>query len=66
MENLVNEVETDLDTNTIYVAKVKLNAKAGQTAVISSDNATSDEFYIVEAPNMDTSYKRSNKCYIYN
>ena len=54
---LVNEVETDLDTNTIYVAKVKLNAKAGQTAVISSDNATSDEFYIVEAPNMDTATK---------
>ena len=54
---LINEVEVNLVPNTIYVAKVKLNAKADQTAVISSDEATSDEFYIVEAPNMDSAVK---------
>ncbi len=56
-DNLVKKVEVNLVPNTIYVAKVKLNANAGQTAVLSSDEATSDEFYIVAAPNMDTATK---------
>ena len=55
--NLINKVEVNLTPNTIYVAKVKLNAKESQTAVLSSDEAKSEEFYIVEAPKMDSAIK---------
>lgn len=50
---LINEVEVNLTTNTIYVAKVTLNAKANQSAIVNSDEATSEEFFIVKAPNTD-------------
>ena len=55
--NVINEVEVNLAPNTIYVAKVKLNANADQSAVLGSDEAKSEEFYIVEAPNMNSAVK---------
>ena len=41
-------------SNVIYVAKVQLIAKDNQMATISSKVVTSNQFYKVEAPNMDT------------
>ena len=56
---LVNEVEVSLNTNTIYVAKVKLEANDNQASVLSTDYVVSDQFYKVAAPNMDTATKGS-------
>lgn len=55
--NVIKEVEVNLAPNTIYVAKVKLNANTNQSAVLGSDEAKSEEFYIVEAPNMNSAVK---------
>ena len=43
-----------INANTIYVAKVQLQAKGNQMATISSDTVSSNQFYKVEAPNMNT------------
>lgn len=51
-DNDKNEVKVTIDANKIYVAKVKLTAKAGQMAVIGSEEVVSDQFYRVEAPNV--------------
>lgn len=56
---LVNEVEVSLNTNTIYVAKVKLEANDNQASVLSTDYVASEQFYKVAAPNMDTATKGS-------
>lgn len=56
---LVNEVEVSLNTNTIYVAKVKLEANDNQASVLSTDYVVSEQFYKVAAPNMDTATKGS-------
>lgn len=56
---LVNEVEVLLNTNTIYVAKVKLEANDNQAGVLSTDYVVSEQFYKVAAPNMDTATKGS-------
>lgn len=56
---LVSEVEVSLNTNTIYVAKVKLEANDNQTAVLGTDYVVSEQFYKVAAPNMDTATKGS-------
>ena len=53
-DNDKNEVKVRLTPNTIYVAKVKLAAKADQMAVINSEEVVSDQFYIVEAPDVYT------------
>ncbi len=55
--NVIKEIEVNLAPNTIYVAKVKLNANTNQSAVLGSDEAKSEEFYIVEAPNMNSAVK---------
>ncbi len=50
-----NEVEvTGLESNTIYFAKVKLQAKGNQMATIDSEEVTSNQFYRVEAPDVET------------
>lgn len=51
-DNDKNEVKVTIAANKIYVAKVKLTAKANQMAVIGSDEVVSDQFYRVEAPNV--------------
>ena len=56
---LVSEVEVSLNTNTIYVAKVKLEANDNQASVLSTDYVVSEQFYKVAAPNMDTATKGS-------
>ena len=53
-KNEENQVQITVNPNTIYVAKVKVAAKDGQMATISSEEVTSNQFYRVEAPNMDT------------
>ena len=58
---LINEVEVSLNANTIYVAKVKLEANDNQAAVLSTDYVVSDQFYKVAAPNMDTATKGSTR-----
>ncbi len=56
---LVSEVEVSLNTNTIYVAKVKLEANDNQAGVLSTNYVASEQFYKVAAPNMDTATKGS-------
>ena len=56
---LVSEVEVSLNTNTIYVAKVKLEANDNQAGVLSTNYVVSEQFYKVAAPNMDTATKGS-------
>ncbi len=58
-DNDKNEVKVRLTPNTIYVAKVKLAAKADQMAVINSEEVVSDQFYIVKAPDVSTATKGS-------
>ena len=56
---LVSEVEVSLNANTIYVAKVKLEANDNQAGVLSTNYVASEQFYKVAAPNMDTATKGS-------
>ena len=44
----------DINANSIYVAKVGLVAKTNQMATINSKVVTSNQFYKVATPNMDT------------
>ena len=53
-ENDQNKVDItgEIETNTIYVAKVNVVALDGQMAVLTPEEVTSNQFYLVEAPIM--------------
>lgn len=49
-ENDKNEVTFTISPNTMYLVKAKVVAKAGQIAVLDSEEAQTQEFYQVSAP----------------
>ena len=55
-ENDKNQVDitSSITSNTIYVAKVKVVAKDNQATTLSTEEVSSNQFYKVSAPNMDT------------
>ena len=58
-ENDKNKVDitSEIDVNTIYVAKVNVVALDGQMEKLSPEKVTSNQFYLVEAPMMDSAVR---------
>ena len=58
-ENDKNKVDitSEIDVNTIYVAKVNVVALDGQMEKLSPEEVTSNQFYLVEAPMMDSAVR---------
>ena len=48
------EVTSNINNNTVYVAKVTVVAKDGQLATVSSEETVSDQFYKVGTPSIDS------------
>lgn len=58
-KNEENTVNVDVEDNTIYVAKVKVVAKDNQMATTTSAEVSSNQFYVVEAPDVTSAKKGS-------
>ena len=54
------EVTSNIDDNTIYIAKVVVVAKDGQMATINSDELVSSQFYKVGTPTIDSAETSEN------
>lgn len=54
------EVTSNIDDNTIYIAKVVVVAKDGQMATINSDELVSSQFYKVGTPTIDSTETSEN------
>ena len=58
-KNDENKVNVTVSENVIYFAKVKVVAKDGQMATVSSEEVTSNQFYIVQAPDVTSAQRGS-------
>ena len=54
------DITSEIELNTIYVAKVNVVALDGQMAVLTPEEVTSNQFYVVEEPTVNNSDRGTN------